>query len=122
MTRMAQDAGTQTAEQRKTSTGADLRALGNKTLSVVASVVRLLCILFAAVLVVHVVLFVAGANPVNAITVFFNDAANQLTLGIGDLFVPQSESLRAILNYGLAAVVWIVIGIVLSKVLSAFVR
>ncbi|HSK61392.1 MAG TPA: hypothetical protein VK935_20305, partial [Actinomycetospora sp.] len=74
---------------------------------------------FAAILVVHVVLAVAGANPANGITVFFSDLASNLTLGIGDLFLPASESLRIILNFGLAAVVWIVIGIVVSKLLNA---
>ena len=61
----------------------------------------------------------AGANPANGITIFFQDFANNLTLGIGDLFLPASESLKVILNYGLAAVVWIVIGVVISKILNA---
>jgi hypothetical protein len=119
MSRMAQDASTETSEQRKASTQADLRALASKTLTIAASVIRIITVIFAAILVIHVVLFVAGANPGNGITVFFQSAADNLTLGIGDLFLPQSESLKVILNYGLAAVVWIIIGVVVSKILNA---
>lgn len=119
MTHMAQDASSDTAEQRRSHTGEDLRALTRKVLTVAASVIRILTVVFAAILVVHVVLTVAGANPINAITVFFRDLANNLTLGIGDLFLPASESLRVILNFGLAALVWIAIGIILSRILNA---
>ena len=119
MTRMAQDASSETTEQRRSHTQDDLRALTRKVLTVAASVIRILTVIFAAILVIHVVLAVAGANPANGITIFFSDLANNLTLGIGDLFLPASESLRIILNYGLAAVVWIAIGIVVSKLLNA---
>jgi len=119
MTRMAQDASTDTSEQRRSHTGEDLRALTRKVLTVAASVIRILTVIFAAILVIHVVLAVAGANPNNGITVFFSSLADNLTLGIGDLFLPASESLRIILNFGLAAVVWLVIGVVVSKLLNA---
>ncbi|GAA4801927.1 hypothetical protein GCM10023200_43730 [Actinomycetospora chlora] len=119
MTRMAQDASTDTSEERRSHTGEDLRALTRKVLTVAASVIRILTVVFAAILVIHVILAVAGANPANGITIFFSDLANNLTLGIGDLFLPASESLKIILNFGLAAVVWIVIGIVVSKLLNA---
>ena len=119
MTRMAQDTGTETSGERRSRTQGELRELAGKTLTIAASVIRIVSIVFAAVLVVHVVLTVTGANPANGITVFFRDLADNLTLGIGDLFLPASESLRVILNYGLAAVVWIVIGLVLSRLLNA---
>jgi hypothetical protein len=119
MTRMAQDASSDTAEQRRSHTGEDLRALTRKVLTVAASVIRIPTVIFAAILVVHVVLSVAGANPANGITVFFRDLASNLTLGIGDLFLPASESLRIILNFGLAAIVWIAIGIIVSRLLNA---
>ena len=119
MCRMAQDADTETSEQRKSSTQADLRALASKTMTVVASVIRIVTVVFAAVLVVHIVLTVTAANPANGITIFFRDLADQLTLGIGDLFLPSSPTLAVILNYGLAAVVWIAIGMVVSRLLNA---
>ncbi|GAA4853895.1 hypothetical protein GCM10023201_54670 [Actinomycetospora corticicola] len=114
---MTQDADT--GSQRKANTSADLRALASKSMSLAASVIKILCTIFAAILVIHIVLTVASANPQNGITTFFADAANSLTLGIGDLFLPASESLKVILNYGLAAVVWLVIGAVVARILNA---
>ena len=114
---MTQDA--ETGEQRKASTQQDMRALASKSLTLAASVIRILTVIFAAILVIHIVLTVAAANPQNGITTFFADAANNLTLGIGDLFLPASEALKVILNYGIAAVVWLVIGIVIAKILNA---
>ncbi|MEJ2869589.1 hypothetical protein WCD74_17570 [Actinomycetospora sp. OC33-EN08] len=114
---MTQDADT--GSQRKSNTSADLRALASKSLTLAASVIKILCTIFAAILVIHIVLVVAAANPQNGITQFFADAANSLTLGIGDLFLPASESLKVILNYGLAAVVWLIIGAVVARILNA---
>jgi hypothetical protein len=114
---MTQDADT--GSQRKANTSADLRALASKSMTLAASVIKILCTIFAAILVIHIVLTVASANPQNGITTFFADAANSLTLGIGDLFLPASESLKVILNYGLAAVVWLVIGAVVARILNA---
>lgn len=116
---MTQDAGSGTAEQRRSSTQADLRALTRKVLTVAASVIRIITVVFAAVLVIHIVLTVGGANPANGITTFFKSFADSLTLGIGDLFLPQSVALQVILNYGLAAVVWLVIGIIVSRLINA---
>jgi hypothetical protein len=114
---MSQD--TETGQQRRASTQQDLRALTGKSLTLLASVVRILTVIFAAILVIHVVLTVASANPENGITTFFAGAANNLTLGIGDLFIPSSEALKVILNYGIAAVVWLVIGAVIARILRA---
>lgn len=114
---MTQDADT--GSQRKANTSADLRALASKSMTLAASVIKILCTIFAAILVIHIVLTVASANPQNGITTFFANAADSLTLGIGDLFLPASESLKVILNYGLAAVVWLVIGAVVARILNA---
>lgn len=114
---MSQD--TDTGQQRRASTGQDMRALASTSLTLAASVIRILTVIFAAILVIHVVLTVASANPTNGITTFFASAADNLTLGFGDLFLPANESLRVILNYGLAAVVWLVIGIIIARILNA---
>ena len=111
---------TQGAEASPPSTGhGELRALTRKTLSGVATLVRIVTVVFAAILVIHIVLAVGAANPRNGITTFFASAANHLTLGLGNLFLPSSASLQAILNYGIAAVVWVIIGIILARLLTA---
>ena len=90
-----------------------------KTLGILAALVRLVTVVFAAILVIHIVLTVAAANPRNGITTFFAATANHLTLGLGNLFLPASVSLQVILNYGIAAVVWLIIGLLLARLLQA---
>lgn len=115
MPTMTQDAPT--SAQRRVGGGS--RGAARRIVRLVASIVRVITVVFAFVLVIHVVLSVAGANPANGIAIFFRERAAQLTLGIGDLFLPASENLRVLLNFGLAAVLWLVIGIVLSKIILA---
>jgi hypothetical protein len=96
--------------------------VAGRTLSLLASLVRIVTVVFAAVLVVHVVLVVASANPRNGVATTLASAADHLTLGLGDLFAPTSPSLAVVLNYGLPAVVWLIVGAVVSRLLIALAR
>jgi len=102
--------------------GSGLRAVAGRTLGLLASLVRIVTVVFAAVLVVHVVLVVASANPLNGVAMAVASAADHLTLGLGDLFAPSSPSLEVVLNYGLPAVVWLLIGVIVSRLLGALAR
>ena len=84
---------------------------------VVASVVRWAGLLFALVLVVHVLLTVGSANPANGITRFFASAADPLALAFKSLFMPENAQLRVLVNYGLAALFWLVVSSVLSRLI-----
>jgi hypothetical protein len=84
---------------------------------VVATVVRWIGLLFAVVLVVHVLLTVGDANPDNGITRFFSWAADPLALAFKSLFMPDNEQLRVLVNYGLAAVFWLIVSAVLSRLI-----
>ena len=119
MSRMAQDASTDTSEQRRSHTSEDMRALVRKVLTVAASVIRILTVIFAAILVVHVVLAVAGANPANGITTFVRSFADAVALGFKDLFNKPADDpkLRVLINYGLAAVFWLVVSGIVSRLL-----
>jgi hypothetical protein len=82
---------------------------------VVAGVVRWTGLLFALVLVVHVLLTVGHANPDNAITRFFDATADPLALAFRNLFTPENAELRVLVNYGLAALFWLVVSSVLAR-------
>jgi hypothetical protein len=82
---------------------------------VVASVVRWLGLVFALVLAVHVLLTIGGANPVNGITTFFSTTADWVVLAFKNLFTPADAKLRVLVNYGLAAVFWMIVSAVLSR-------
>lgn len=84
----------------------------DKFVGMLAAVVRWVCLIFALVLVLHIIFTVAEANPKNGIVEFVGSVADNLTLGMGDLFQPEDPKTQVLVNYGIAAVVWLVISAV----------
>lgn len=75
----------------------------------VCTVINMVCGLFALVLAVHIVLVLAEANPANGFASFINSFSGGVSLGLRNLFTPDSEKLRVFLNDGVAAIGWLVI-------------
>lgn len=82
-----------------------------------AGAVRWLCTIFATVLAVHVLLTIGGANPANPITSWVAESAQAVVLQFNDLFTPDDPRLRVLLNHGLAAVFWVLVGGLLSTLI-----
>jgi hypothetical protein len=83
----------------------------------VATVLRVIGLVIVAILVIHILLTVFGANPSNAFATFIRDEARMLSLGLTDLFTPADPKLAVGLNFGIAAVLWLVItGIIVGLV------
>lgn len=91
-------------------------------LGLVAGIVRFVTGLFAAILAVHIVLQILGANPDNGLTQFVANAADSLTLGLANLFEVGNEIAQVILSYGIPAIAWLVIGAVIVAILRIFAR
>lgn len=89
-----------------------------RAVRVVTALISVVTGLFAAVLVLHIVLVLGNANPGNAFAQFVNDWAAGVSLGLRDLFTPANENLRVALNNGIAAAVWLIIGAVLNTLIS----
>lgn len=87
-------------------TPAEVRA---SVVGVVAGLVRWIGLIFALILAVYVVLAMGHANPDNAITVFFARVADPLALAFRNLFTPSNAELRILVNYGLAALFWLIV-------------
>lgn len=102
---------------RKVTSGGSSRLFGR-----LASLVRGIAVVFAAILIVHIVLFMGSANPTNGITKFFADVAEPLALGFKDLFTLSDPRAAVLVNYGLAAIFWLVVGALLARVLRRFAR
>ncbi|MFJ6670255.1 hypothetical protein ACIQMJ_03990 [Actinosynnema sp. NPDC091369] len=85
------------------------RSVRARTVSVVAGVLGWAGLLVAVVLVAHVLLTVGGANPANSITTTVATWADRLALGFRDLFTPEDAKLRVLVNYGLAAIFWLIV-------------
>jgi len=82
--------------------------------SILATGVRVLTLLFAVVLVAHIALVVVGVNPTNGVASFLRGFADTVVLGFRDLFLPADPTIMLVVDYGVAAVFWVVVGGFLS--------
>lgn len=105
------------SDERPRRSAGEVRA---QVFGVVAAVVRWVGLLFALVLVIHVILTVGNANPANGITSFFADVADPIALGFKNLFTPSDPKLSVLVNYGIAALFWLIVSAVLAKILRRF--
>lgn len=85
---------------------------------VINGVIRLVTGLFALVLAIHIVLIAANANMGNAFAQFVEGWATAVNLGLSNLFTPGNEKLAVLLNEGIAAILWLIIGWVLTTLIS----
>ncbi|GAB1515886.1 hypothetical protein JCM33774_79290 [Actinophytocola sp. KF-1] len=85
-----------------------------RTVTIVNTIINVVCAIFAVVLAVHIVLVIGEANQGNGFAAMINDWSSAVSLGLRDLFVPDNLKLRTFLNDGLAAIVWLVIGALLT--------
>jgi hypothetical protein len=74
--------------------------------------------LFALIEVVYILLLLFGANQGNGFFGFIRTLAVPLALFFPGLFNPTNYDLSVILNYGLAAVFWLVVTGIIARVLG----
>lgn len=83
----------------------------------VASIIRVVTGAITAIFVLHILFVVFDANQKNDFVSFVYTMAKTLVLGLGDVFTPKDAVLGVVLNYGLAALVYLVIGQLIIKAL-----
>jgi hypothetical protein len=83
--------------------------------SMISRVVSAVFGIIALVLILHIVFVMAGVNSDNGIVRALSDFAGFLAWGFKDLFSNANIKLQTFLNYGLAALVYLAIGAVLSR-------
>ncbi|NMI01605.1 hypothetical protein [Pseudonocardia acidicola] len=84
------------------------------------TLLRTIGMIIVLVLVLHIVLTLLDANPANGLTSFVSDLAAQVNLGLDDLFLPTEPKLRVTLNYGVAAVIWYAITVIVVRIVRRF--
>lgn len=82
------------------------------------AVIHLICVLFAFVLALHIVLVFGEANSGNGFAQLISQWSSGVSLGLRNLFTPDGEKLRVLLNEGLAAIIWLAIGAILTDLVS----
>ena len=90
-----------------------------RAVALIADVVRWAGILAAVILVIHVILTAGEANPANGIARTIHNLADALSLGFKDLFNKPADDpkLRTLINYGLAAVFWLLVSSIASRLI-----
>jgi hypothetical protein len=98
----------------------DPRAGRYRVVRRVCAVITIVTTVFAVVLGLHVLLVVADANQKNGFASFIDSFASAVSLGFRGLFTPSSEKARVLLNDGVAAIAWLLIGAVLTYAIRQF--
>ncbi|MFD7920567.1 hypothetical protein ACFV3R_15245 [Streptomyces sp. NPDC059740] len=75
-----------------------------------ATVVRIIADVTAVILGLWIVMYLLDANRANDLVSFVQDAANWLASWSRDLFTMNLDWLRTVLNYGLPAVLYLLVG------------
>jgi hypothetical protein len=89
-----------------------------RAVRVVCAVIDVVCWLFAIVLAIHIFLVMGGANPANGFAQLIESWSAAVSLGLRDLFTPANAGVRTLFNDGLAALLWLLIGAVLTSLIS----
>lgn len=88
-----------------------------RVVSLVASIVRVVCAVIAAVIVIHAVFVLFEANPANGLVSFTAGWRDTFGWFTKDLFTPSDPKIAEAINDGLAALIWVVVGSLLSKLI-----
>lgn len=83
--------------------------------NVVASLARTLCLIFALILIVNMLIYLVGVNTENGAAQFVTAVAVRVVLGFGDLFVTQPPLTGFIVDSLIAAGFWAFLGELLSR-------
>lgn len=109
---------TRSSTERRRAAGSRLKAGASGVRSRIASVVWLAAVVCALFLSVGALLVALRMNEDNALVAFVLDGANTLDLGVfKDFGGPDAAVKEALTNWGIAAVIYLVIGRILDRVI-----
>ena len=84
----------------------------------VARALRTIGYAIVAVLLLHIVLTLLQANPANVVASLIRRLAGTFDLGLSNLFLVADPMLAVLLNYGAAALAWLLITAVVVRLAS----
>lgn len=73
--------------------------------------------LISLAFVLHIIFVVAGANHESGFVAFVYSVAKFFVFGLGDVFTPGDPTIGVVLNYGLAALVYLALGRIIARAL-----
>ena len=88
-----------------------------RVFSLLATIVRVVCSVIAALIVIHAVFVLFEANPENLLVKFTAGWRDTFGWFTKDLFSPSDPKIAEAINDGLGALIWVVVGSLLSKLI-----
>jgi uncharacterized membrane protein YraQ (UPF0718 family) len=88
-----------------------------RVFSLLATIVRVVCTVIAALIVVHAIFVLFEANPSNPLVTFTVGWRDTFGWFTKNLFTPSDPKIAEAINDGLAALIWVVVGSLLSKLI-----
>ncbi len=88
-----------------------------KAVDLVAGIIRWAGLIVVIILVARVLLTVGGANPDNGITSFVTSWSDTFAWGFKNLFTPGDAKLRVLVNYGIAAIFWLIVSSIVARLI-----
>ena len=92
-------------------------AAAARVLTLLATVVRVACSVIAALIVIHAIFVLFEANPDNLLVEFTTGWRDTFGWFTKDLFAPSDPKIAEAVNDGLAALIWVVVGSLVSKLI-----
>ena len=83
----------------------------------IATVVRVVCSVIAAVIVVYAIFVLFEANPTNALVSFAKGWREDFGWFTSNLFTKPNEKMAEVINAVVAAIIWVVAGSLISKLI-----
>jgi hypothetical protein len=100
--------------RRRAREGKGLRTGVRRVSDTAAATVRVIAMIICVLLALHIAFVVFKANEDNSIVGTVNDWADWFAWRFRDMFVPKDERVGVLVNYGIAAVVYLIAGRVVS--------
>lgn len=89
-----------------------------RSTSMVGSIIRTIGAVIAVILILHVLFVLLGANQANAFVQFVARWADTLAVWFKNLFTTGNAEVDLILNFGLAALFWVVVFGILARLVG----
>ncbi|MCU1667840.1 MAG: exported protein of unknown function [Blastococcus sp.] len=91
-----------------------------RVFGLVATIVRVVCSVIAALIVIHAAFVLFSANPQNELVQFTAGVRDSFGWFTKNLFTPKDAKIGEAINDGLAALIWVVVGNLVSKLIVRF--
>ncbi|HSP38695.1 MAG TPA: hypothetical protein VLR26_13170 [Frankiaceae bacterium] len=98
--------------------GSQLKTGAGSVAGILATIVMVIAGIAAAILVLHIVFVMFKGNPSNNVVSHVTDYANNLAGPFKDLFSFKNPKTNTLINYGIAALVWVAGGKLVAGLLQ----